>query len=263
MPIPSTSTEMLFALEVCKAAGEIAMDHLRRGLETSTKQDGTPVTQADKECERLIRAKIAEHYPADGILGEEEEEKQLGANKRRWIVDPIDGTYNYAKHIPIFATLLALEHNGKIVLGVVHAPAMIETYWAESGQGAFKNGNRINVSKCDDLSKSMLNFGGPNRILECGYWKGFTQLVKQTERQKGFGDYLGFGLVFEGKSEAMIEIGVKPWDIAPMKILVEESGGRYSDLAGGDSVYLGNCLVSNGPLHDEMESTLKAPRALY
>lgn len=250
----AASTELLFAIEVSKAAGAIAMDYLRQGITAEIKADGSPVTRADKECERLIIDRITEAFPDDGIMGEEHGERKGG--NRRWIVDPIDGTFNYARGIPIFATLLALEKDGEVVLGVVHAPAMLETFWAERGKGAFKNGMKTQVSGHKDLSESMLNFGGANRILNYGYWDRFTKLVAQTNKQRGFGDYLGFALVFEGKSEAMIEIEVKPWDLAPMKILVEESGGRFSDLAGGESIYKGSCLISNGLVHDQIESIL-------
>jgi histidinol phosphatase-like enzyme (inositol monophosphatase family) len=252
----TTGSEMLFAIEVCQAAGTVAMDYLRQGIVADTKADGSPVTKADKECERLIIDKIVETFPDDGILGEEHGERRATEGNRRWIIDPIDGTYNYARGIPIFATLLALEYDGEVVLGVVHAPAMLETFWAEHGRGAFKNGLKTQVSNCNKVSESMLNFGGANRILQFGFWEGFTKLVAETKKQRGFGDYLGFSLVFEGKSEAMIEIEVMPWDLAPMKILIEESGGRFSDLEGGASIYSGSCLVSNGLVHDQIETTL-------
>ena len=252
-----SSSELLFAVEACKAAGDIAMDYLRKGVSTETKLDGSVVTKADKESERLIIDRIKQAYPDDGILGEEHGEKKSTRGGRRWIIDPIDGTFNYARGIPIFSTLLALEYEQELVLGVVHAPAMLETFWAERGKGAFKNGMPMRVSSCADIGDALLNFGGANRILDHGYWEGFRKLVSETRTQRGFGDYLGFSLVFEGKAEAMIEIAVKPWDLAPMKILVEESGGRFSDLAGGKSIYSGSCLISNGLVHDHIESALR------
>lgn len=252
----STSSELLFAIDACKAAGDIAMDYLRQGVSTEIKTDGSVVTRADQESERLIMDKIRQAFPNDGILGEEHGEQKANKSNRRWIIDPIDGTYNYARGIPIFSTLLALEYEQELVLGVVHAPAMLETFWAERGKGAFKNGMPIRVSSCAKIGDALLNFGGANRILDHGYWEGFRKLVSETKMQRGFGDYLGFSLVFEGKAEAMIEIAVKPWDLAPMKILVEECGGRFSDLAGGQSIYSGSCLVSNGLVHDQIESAL-------
>src|SRR4030095_10907235 len=222
------------------------------------KEDDSPVTAADKECERMIREGIGAAFPEDAILGEEEGEtagavpaRGAGASGRKWIIDPIDGTYNYARGVPIFATLLALEQAGEIVLGVVHAPAMGDTYWAERGAGAYKNGERIKASTLKQLSRCQFNCGALDRILKDGYWEGFTRLVSATYRQRGYGDYLGFAYVFEDKAESMLEVGVKVWDLGPMKIITEQAAGRFSDLAGGQSVYTGSCLVSNEPLHDE------------
>lgn len=255
----AVSHQLRFALDVCQQAGQIALAQFKSKVESVLKADGSPVTAADRDCERLIREAIAKEFPQDAVLGEEEGESQSGqASLRKWIVDPIDGTYNYARGIPIFSTLLALEVEGEIVLGIIHAPALKHTYWAELGRGAFKNGQRINVSDCQDFGKSQFNFGALSRILGEGYWEGFQRLVASTYRQRGLGDYLNFALVLEGKSEATLEIGVKPWDLAPMKILVEESGGRYDDLEGGRSIYTGKCLVSNGHLHAKYKETLLA-----
>jgi histidinol-phosphatase len=253
--------DLAFALEVCQEAGQVAMGHFRRGVEMTMKPDNTPVTRADKECEALIRKLLSERFPDDALLGEEEEARAAsGGSTRKWIIDPIDGTYNFARGIPIFSVLLALEVDGEIVVGVVHNPATEgETYYAERGGGAFRNGNRLKVSGVEKLEDSQFLFGAPNRILECGLWDGFTSLIKNTYRQRGLGDYLNFAYVFEGKAEAMIETGLKPWDIAPMKVIAEEAGGRFSDLEDGNSVYLGNCLVSNGKVHDAYLKMLKMP----
>jgi len=256
---PETSKQLQFALDICRQAGQIAMHYFQQQqLEVKLKADQSPVTVADQECERLIRQAIATEFPGDGILGEEEGEvKSVNGSgpKRKWIIDPIDGTYNYARGIPIFATLLALEEDGKIVLGVVNAPALDHVYWAEKGCGAYKNGQRVQVSAETDFAKSQFNFGSPSRILERGHWQGLAKLISSTYRQRAIGDYLNFALVFEGKAEAALEIGVMPWDLAPLKILAEEAGGRFSDLQGGDSIYTGSCLVTNGHLHELYLST--------
>jgi histidinol-phosphatase len=258
------SAELVFALDICERAGKVALAHFDRGIDAVMKDDGSPVTAADKECERLIREAIVAKFPQDAILGEEEGASagasHLVAEKsgRKWIIDPIDGTYGYARGLPVFSTLLALEDDGEIVLGVVHAPAMEHLYWAEKGRGAFKNGQRINVSDKVELSDSQLSFGGINRIHAHGYWPGFTKLVTSTYRQRGFGDYLGFAYVFEGKAEANIEVGVKPWDLAPMKIITEEAGGKFTDLDGNGSIYTGSCLTSNGLNHEQWLQTLTA-----
>lgn len=258
MPKAPFSRELVFALDICEQAGRIARSHFSAGVDVEAKADGSPVTRADKECERLIRDAVASRFPDDGILGEEEGESQAKAGGRRWIIDPIDGTYNFARGIPIFATLLALEKDGEIVLGVVNNPAFGDLFWAEKGSGAFKNGERIHVSDRSKLSESCFNFGQLTRVVGGGLWDGFSQIVSKTGRQRGFGDYFGFALVFEGKAEAMLEVGVCTWDLAPMKIIVEEAGGRFTDLTGSNSVYTGSCLISNGLIHDELMSCLKS-----
>lgn len=253
------SAELVFALDICEQVSRIALPCYIDGIATTEKEDGSPVTAADKECERVIRQAIAARFPDDAILGEEEGESSGASQdgkKRKWIVDPIDGTYGFARGIPFFSTLLALEIDDEVVLGVVSAPAMNDMFWAEKGRGAFKNGTRLTVSDNREFAQSQFSFGGANRILAEGYWPGFTKLIECTARQRGFGDYLGFAYVFEGKAEAHVEIGVKPWDLAPMKILIEEAGGKYSDLGGGQSIYTGSCIVTNGQNHESWLSAL-------
>jgi len=248
------SNELNLAIALCQKAGEIAMKYWPTGdrqLKIEHKSDGSEVTQADRECEHMLREEIAKIYPNDGFLGEEEGESPAHSGQRRWIIDPIDGTFNYSKGLPIFATLLALEISGEIVMGVVHAPAMQETLWAEKGGGAFKNGKKNHASTCNQLSQAFFTHGGLNRTIHKGYWPAFTSLVSKTYRQKGPGDYLSFALVFEGTADLVMEIGVNPWDLAPMKILAEESGCKYSDLAGGNSIYTGDCLIANPYLYKE------------
>lgn len=264
--------ELVFALDICEQAAAIAMRHYKDGVSATAKYDGTPVTIADTECERLIRTAIESKYPGDSILGEEEgategQQSSEGsakhstgaAVKRRWLVDPIDGTYGFARGNPVWSTLLALEENDEIVLGVVNAPALKETFWAEKGKGAWKNGARLKVSNYDQLDQAQFDFGGLNRIIRKGFWPGFSKLVEQTARQRSPGDYVGFAHVLEGKSEAQLEVDLKPWDLAPFRILIKEAGGAYSDLAGGDSIYTGSCLITNGILHEQFLKTLTSP----
>lgn len=253
--------ELSFALSTCEEVTKLAMGYFNQGVEVDSKDDGSPVTKADREIEQFIRSRIQEHFPGDAILGEEQgvspggdgSSSSAGGSERKWIVDPIDGTYNFARGINIWSTLLALEVKGQIVLGIINAPAMHELIYAVKGEGAFRNYLPIRVSNVSALDRSMINFGGPNRILKKGLWPALTEAVEKTERQRGFGDYLGFALVFEGKAEAMLEVDVKPWDLAPMKIIVEEAGGCFFDLDGGDSVYSGSCMVTNRNLMPEFK----------
>lgn len=254
------SQELAFAIEACEEAGLVAMKYFKSGVEMTMKPDNTPVTLADKECERLMRDAINRRFSSDAILGEEEgSSENTGMSERKWIIDPIDGTYNFARGIPIFSILLALEDKGEITIGVIHNPSTGEIYYAEKGFGAYRNGKPIGVSRVESLEDSLFLFGGPNRILEKGYWEGFTRIIQKSYRQRALGDYLNFAYVFEGKAEATIETGLFAWDLAPMKILAEEAGGRFTDFEDSGSVYTGNCLVSNGRVHDAYLRLLKNP----
>lgn len=244
--------ELSFVLTTCEEVSRIAMGYFTGGVEVDAKDDGTPVTLADREVEKFIRDAIARHFPEDAILGEEEGATAGKAdNGRVWIIDPIDGTYNFARGIPIWATLIALEVASEVVLGVINAPALHELFYAVKGEGAHKNYLPIHVSTVDSLDRSMINFGGPNRVLKKGLWSNLGEAVEKTERQRGLGDYLGFSLVFEGKAEANLEVDLKPWDLAPMKIIAQEAGGAFFDLSGGDSIYDGSCMVTNRNLMND------------
>ena len=236
------------AIEAARAAGEIALRYYRGGFEVTIKPDQTPVTQADREAERAITAILERAFPAHGILGEEFGAR--GDAATRWIVDPIDGTKNFVRRIPVWAVLIALEEQGEVTTGVVHNPVTGDLYWARRGEGAFANGERVRVSDCATLDGATLLHAGLRLLRETPHWDGFVRLVDATGRQRGFGDYYGYGLIAEGKAELYVEVDLKPWDIAAVKILVEEAGGRLTDLAGQPNIYDGSVLASNGRLHD-------------
>ncbi len=238
------------ALEAARAAGEIAMQYYRGSFEVTIKADKTPVTQADQEAEKAIRAILVRATPGCGFLGEEL--GQEGSTRRRWIIDPIDGTKNFVRHIPIWAVLIALEEDGQVTTGVVHNPATGELFWARKGEGAWANGERIHVSQRSKMSDAFLIHSALNILRAAGYWQGFERLVDATSRQRGFGDYYGYCLVAAGKAEIYAEADLKPWDVAPMKILVEEAGGRLTDFAGKPDIYTGSVVATNGLLHDEV-----------
>ena len=194
------------------------------------KADQTPVTQADHEAEVAIVERLRPAFPDIGFLGEEFGAQ--GGQSRRWIIDPIDGTKNFVRGIPYWATLLALEEDGEITLGVVHSPATGELFWARRGQGAWADGVPLRVSPVDRLGDAMLVHSSLNllRPLDEGRcWDGFVRLVEPTDRQRGFGDYFGYTFVLRGQAELMLEADVKAWDIAPFKVLFEEAGGRFTD----------------------------------
>ena len=240
------------ALDAARTAGAIALRYFRSDVRVMRKADQTPVTQADHEAEVAIVERLRPEFPDIGFLGEEFGAQ--GSQSRRWIVDPIDGTKNFVRGIPYWATLLALEEDGEVTLGVVHSPATGELFWARRGQGAWADGVPLRVSPVDRLGDAMLVHSSLNllRPLEGGRcWDGFVRLVERTDRQRGFGDYFGYTFVLRGQAELMLEADVKAWDIAPFKVLFEEAGGRFTDFAGRPTIYSGTALASNGRLHDE------------
>ena len=244
------------AVEAARAAGEIALGYFRGGVEVTLKADATPVTQADREAERAIVEILGRAFPEYGVLGEEF--GGSGSTDVRWIVDPIDGTKNFVRGIPLWATLIALEERGEVTVGVVHNPARGDLYTARRGGGAWKNGERVRVSDVSTLDGAFFVHAGLRLLREAGWWDGFVRLVDATDRQRGFGDYVGYGLLAEGKAEIYLEVDLKPWDLAAPRILVEEAGGRFTDLAGRPTIYSGTALATNGRLHDAVLALLRA-----
>ena len=243
------------AVEAARAAGAIALKYFRGRFEVTLKPDATPVTQADRDAERAIVEILGRAFPDHGVLGEEF--GGHGSTEVRWIIDPIDGTKNFVRGIPVWATLIGLEERGEITVGVIHNPVTGELYTARRGGGAFLNGERIHVSAIAELGGATLVHAGLGLFREAGRWESFVRLVDATERQRGFGDYSGYGLVAEGKAELYLEVDLKPWDLAPCKILVEEAGGRFSDLDGRPTIYSGTALATNGRLHDAALALLR------
>jgi histidinol-phosphatase len=243
------------AIAAAKAAGEVILPYFRTALQVEIKADQSPVTAADRAAEQVIVETLQRHFPDYGVLGEEFG-AQAGRGNARWIIDPIDGTQNFIRGIPYFATLIGLEEAGEITAGVVYAPACADLLYAAKGQGAFANGERITVSTITDLSQAMLLHSSLNLLLQGGYWDGLVRLVQTTRRQRGFGDYFAHTFVCRGQAEVMLEVDVKPWDLAPLKILVEEAGGRFSDFAGVPTIYSGTVVTSNGHVHDAVLSLL-------
>ena len=244
------------AVTAAHAAGDIALRYFKTNLTVELKADRTPVTRADRECEAHIIDVLHTHFPDHGFLGEELGE-QPGNTSARWIIDPIDGTKNFIRGIPFFATLIALEEDGEITAGVMYAPALDDLLYAQKGQGTFANGKQVSVSEVAQLQEAMLIHGGLNDLKARPCWQPFLRLIDATARQRGFGDALGHSLVAKGLAEVALEPEIKPWDVAATKILIAEAGGRFSDFAGTPSIYTGDAVISNGRLHDEVVQLLQ------
>jgi histidinol-phosphatase len=252
-PLTRDATEgaLEAALDAARVAGALALRYFTSTFDVAVKADRTLVTQADREAEQAIVARLSAALPGVGFLGEEFGAQ--GSQERRWIVDPIDGTRNFTRGIPYWATLIALEEDGEVTVGVVHAPGTGDLLWARRGHGAFANGQPLRVSAVDRLAAATLVHSSLKymRSGDARHWDGFLRLVDRTERQRGFGDYLGYLFVLRGQAELMVECDLKPWDLAPLKLLLEEAGGRLTDFAGQPTIYSGTALASNGRLHAE------------
>jgi histidinol-phosphatase len=256
-----------FALTTAAAADAIALRWFRRDVEIATKPDRTYVTAADREIERLVRTRLADRFPAHGIVGEEYG-TEAGAGEFRWIIDPIDGTANFVRGVRVFATLLALERDGELQAAVVSAPAMGERWFAARGLGAWGEDGppgrgtrrRLAVSRIASLADSQVVYGAATDVQRSGRAPGFGALLDDVWRDRGFGDYWGYCLVAEGAAEAMVEADLKIWDLAAPALLVEEAGGRITDLDGVRRIDGGTVLATNGLLHDEVLERLARTR---
>jgi len=242
------------AIAAARAGGEVALRYFRTGVEVERKSDGSPVTAADRECERRIAEVLRQTFPEHAIVGEEFGERE--GREARWIIDPIDGTKSFIRGIPFFATLVALEERGEITTGAVYAPALDDLLYAQKGRGAFDKSGPLRVSRVRALEEAMLVFGGANVMRSRGWWSAYERLVDASARQRAYGDYFGYTFVARGQAEAMIEVDVRPWDLAPLKVIIEEAGGRFSTFAGEATVHGETVVASNGLVHEAILSLI-------
>jgi len=243
-------------VEAARAGGAVALEHYRRGFSVSLKADRSPVTEADREAERTIVAVLRARCPDHGTLGEELGES--GPRERRFIIDPIDGTRNFVRRIPTWAALIGLEEDGEVIAGVVYQPAAGVLHTAQRGLGAWRDGERIRVSPIDTLDQALVVHSSVNFLRRSAYWEGFLRLADRTQVQRGFGDFSAYLWIAEGKGEIALSTTVKAWDVAALKVLVEEAGGRLTDLDGRPGIYGSTVLASNGLLHDAALASLRA-----
>jgi histidinol-phosphatase len=248
--------DLAFAMELADLADSISLPRFRSpDLRVETKADLTPVTEADRAVEEALRARIEAERPGEVVVGEEFGGEETGT-AGRWIIDPIDGTKNYFRGIPVWATLLALERDGAVVLGLASAPALGRRWWAVRGQGAFADGRPIRVSSVDRLDRAQLCFGGLRTWRKYGLLDRFLDLAARCYRVRGFGDFWMHMLVAEGAADAAVEMEVSVWDLAPVQLIVEEAGGRFSDFQGRPTPSGGTAISTNGILHEEVLAIL-------
>jgi histidinol-phosphatase len=254
---PNLDSDLALALSLADEADRISLDRFQADdLIVESKPDMTPVTEADRAVEEAIRARLAAERPGDAILGEEY--GLVGESERRWIIDPIDGTKNYVRGIPVFATLIALAVADDAALGVVSAPALHRRWWARRGGGAFLNDAAISVSRVARLSDAQISYNDLRTFAHHGRGQGAERLASTAWRVRGFGDFWSHVMVAEGAVDIAAEPQVNPWDLAPLQVIVEEAGGRFTDLDGVRGYSGGSALSTNGLLHDEVLGLFKA-----
>jgi len=248
--------DLAFALELADLADSLSVPRFRAAdLVVETKPDMTPVTEVDRTVEQALRDRISRDRPEDGVVGEEF--GLDGSEAARWIIDPIDGTKNYVRGIPVWGTLIALERNGTIAAGVISAPAMNRRrWWAARGEGAFADARPIRVSEVSRLDDAQLLYGGLKAWKKTGFLDRLLGLALRCWRGRGFGDFWMHMLVAEGAADIAAEPEVSLWDLAAVKLIIEEAGGRFTDLSGRATPSGGSALSTNGLLHEEVLSIL-------
>lgn len=249
--------ELILAAQLVDLADVITMRHFQSSdLVIETKPDRTEVTIADRSTEQAIRDHLAIHRPDHGVLGEEHGTTDAEA-RCRWIIDPIDGTSNYVRGVPLWATLLGFEVDGTVVAGMVSAPALGKRWWAARDLGAFVNGKAIHASRIADIADASLSYSeGPWEGV--GMRSGIDALRRTVTKERAFGDFWQHMLVAEGALDIAAEAIVSLWDLAAIKIIVEEAGGRFTDLSGVARADGGSALSTNGVLHEEVLALLQS-----
>ena len=245
------------ALIAAAAAAEIIRNSYRRNIEVRIKADRSPVTEADVAAEAAIREILQGQFPDDGFYGEESAADRMDA-ECLWLVDPIDGTQSFVREYPMFSTQIALMQRGRLELGVSSAPVYGEIAWAERGQGSWLDGARLAVSRIGRFEDATISTGNLKSLAAGPRWAALGRIVTRLDRIRGFGDFLHYHLLAAGKIEAVIESNIHIFDIAALAVIVEEAGGRVTDLEGAPlSLASTSILASNGLLHEPILEELR------
>jgi histidinol-phosphatase len=258
----TVADDLGLALRMADEADALTLDRFGAlDLRIETKPDLTPVTDADESAEELLRGLLEANRPDDAVLGEEFGGTAVFAG-RQWVLDPIDGTKNFVRGVPVWSTLIALLEDGVPTVGVVSAPALARRWWAGLGEGAFTSFNgtsrRIAVSGVATLDAASLSFSD----LTTGWEERRTRFVELTDavwRTRGYGDFWSYCLLAEGAVDVVAEPEVMLWDLAPLDIVIREAGGRFTDIDGAPGPHGGSAVATNGLLHDEVLGRLALP----
>jgi histidinol phosphatase-like enzyme (inositol monophosphatase family) len=245
------------------AAGEEALRYYRSGAAKyyTKKPDRSPVTEADKSVEQRLRAFMAKRFPEVGFLGEETGEMGNKEQGMRFVVDPIDGTRAFIRGLKTWSVIVGLEADREPVLAVVFMPAADDLYVAVKGDGAFYNGRPLRVSQVDAVEQALISHGGLNQFTSTGFDRVLTELANNSYSQRGFADFDGHRMVLHGNADAMLDPGVKPWDICATAVLVREAGGELTSFDGLPSIYGGSALISNRLIHQQLLNIIRDSKA--
>jgi histidinol phosphatase-like enzyme (inositol monophosphatase family) len=243
---------------VARAAGEVALRHYHRGVTVETKGDGTPVSVADREAEEAARRWLEQRFPADGILGEELGNTRPHA-RRRWILDPIDGTKTFVRRVPLWGTLVALAEGESVLAGAAFFPAVGELLVAARGVGCRWNGRPARVSTVDRLEAAAL-LCTEERLASSAQRQALAALAARAGLVRTWGDCYGYLLVATGRAEVMVDGVMAPWDAAALQPIIEEAGGVFTDWSGRATAFGGSTVATNGLLAAQARAVLEAAR---
>jgi histidinol-phosphatase len=247
-----------FSVEIARGAGDITLKYFRRQPETHKKTDGSFVTIADREAEAYLRKQILTRFPDDGVLGEEEGERS-GSSGRRWIIDPIDGTFAYVHGVPLFGVLIGLEVDGDCALGVINIPALEEIVYAAKGRGCFWNGTQTQVSTTSSLEQALLLCTDFPACDNYGFGAAARVFQQRAKTSRTWGDCYGYVLVATGRADVMLDPIMNLWDCAALLPILEEAGGTFTDWRGERTAAAGNSVATNGVLFDEVMRVIATP----
>lgn len=234
--------EVQIAKLLAQEAGALALDYQRQGVRAESKSDESPVTVADRACEKLIVDGIAREFPDDGVLGEEGANRE-SRNGRKWIIDPIDGTRDFVRGIPLWAVLIGLEQDGEIVAAAAHSPRQRLLLWAGRGSGAWLDDQRLQVSDKSNPSQAVLSFNGFNKAGVSRFAARLLPWLGRFWAVRSLGGAVDAMLLAQGQADVWIEPNAAPWDLAPLKLLIEEAGGRFASFTGENTIYGGNAYA--------------------
>ena len=238
----SWERELTVARDVARRAGELALRHQQAGVRPETKSDLSPVTIADKEAEQLLVSELSGAFPGDGFLGEEGTSFD-GTSGRRWIIDPIDGTRDFVRGVQNWSVLVGLEVEGRTVAGVAYFPALNRMYDAARGGGACCDGRSIRVSQVETPADAIVCLNSVN-VFDAQPWASrLLEWAAQFGAVRSFGGCLDAVLLASGNVDLWVEPTSKPWDLAPLQVILEEAGARFFSFAGESTIYGGNCIA--------------------